>query len=134
MPGRPHPASLAPLLKTALALLLLLTASCATPGKPANAKLIGRWRATNQSQTAEYTFANDSSFSGSVRMGGTTISKFTGKWSLANGAIAYEYTGDTLGRIPPGTKDQDRLLEVADAYFVIEAADGSHRRYERVHD
>jgi hypothetical protein len=65
-------------------------------------------------------------------VGPTTISDFTGKWSLANGAIFYEYTGDTRGTIPAGTKDRDRLLELAKDYFVIRAADGSQRRYVRV--
>ncbi|MFN2475390.1 MAG: hypothetical protein ABR526_03495 [Chthoniobacterales bacterium] len=119
-------------LRIALASILLAVTSCASTSKRPDAKLIGRWRAGNQSQTAEYSFAADGTFGGSVKSGATTISKFTGKWAVVDGAINYEYTGDALGSIPAGTKDRDRLLEVTDAYYVIEAKDGSRRRYVRV--
>lgn len=113
-------------------LVALFSASCATPKQPRDPTLVGRWRATNQNQTAEYTFAPNGTFSGSVKAGVTTISDFTGKWLLTNGAIFYEYTGDTRGSIPAGTKDRDELLELTKDYFVIKAADGSERRYVRV--
>lgn len=67
-----------------------------------------------------------------MKAGEITISDFTGKWFLANSSIFYEYTGDTKGSIPAGTKDRDRLLEIAKDHFVIRAADGSERRYVRV--
>ena len=119
-------------LRFALALLALFAASCASTSKNPATKLVGHWRATNQSQTADYIFAADGSFRGSVRSGSTTISKFTGKWTLAGGAIAYEYTSDVFGSIPAGTKDRDRLIELRDGYYIIEAKDGSRRRYVRL--
>ncbi len=127
-----HSARLPLPLRTALALITLFAAACASTSSRPEAKLVGHWRAVNQSQTAEYTFAADGTFTGSVKSGSTTISKFTGKWALANGAISYEYTFDALGGIPAGTKDQDRLIEVTPGYYVIEAKDGSRRRYARV--
>ena len=36
-----------------------------------------------------------------------------------------------MGRIPVGTKDRDKLLRIGRDYFVIEAADGSVRKYVR---
>jgi len=123
---------LAPSLRTALALLTLFTTSCATMSEPADRKLVGRWRATNLNQTAEYIFAADGTFSGWVKAGSATISKFTGKWSVASGAILYEYTSDEMGTIPPGTKDRDKLVKIAPDFILIQAADGSERRYVRM--
>ncbi len=100
--------------------------------EPTDRKLVGRWRAANQDQTAEYVFAGDGSFTGWVKAGRATISKFTGKWSVASGAIFYEYTSDAMGAIPPGTKDRDKLVKIAPDFMLIQAADGSERRYVRV--
>ena len=119
-------------LRIVFAFFALLATSCASTSKRPDAKLVGHWRAANQSQTAEYSFSADGTFTGSVKSGATTISKFTGKWALVNGAINYEYTADALGSIPAGTKDRDRLIEVTAGYYVIEAKDGSRRRYVRV--
>lgn len=119
-------------LRIALASIALFAAGCASTPKHQEAKLVGHWRAANQRQTAEYSFAPNGTFTGSVKSGATTISKFTGKWALTEGAINYEYTGDALGSIPAGTKDRDRLIELTDGYYVIEAKDGSRRRYVRV--
>lgn len=120
-------------LRFALALIALVTAvSCASTTNSPAAKLVGHWRATNQSQTADYIFAADGTFTGSVKSGATTIAKFTGHWALQTGSIAYEYTSDVFGSIPAGTKDRDRLLDLQNSYYIIEAKDGSRRRYLRV--
>ena len=39
------------------------------------------------------------------------------------------YLSDDLGRIPAGATDRDKLLSVERDSFLIEAADGSRRRY-----
>ena len=119
-------------LSIAFAFVALFATSCASVSKRPDSKLVGHWRAGNRSQTADYSFAADGTFSGSVKSGATTISKFTGKWALVNGSISYEYISDALGSIPAGTKDRDRLIEVTDGYYIIEAKDGSRRRYVRV--
>ena len=59
------------------------------------------------------------------------MSQYTGRWLLRDGAILYQYTSDKMGRIRVGTKDRDKLLRVDPDYFMIEAADGSVRKYVR---
>jgi hypothetical protein len=80
----------------------------------------------------EYVFLDNGAFRGSVTSEGAMVSQFTGKWSLRGDSILYEYTGDTMGTIPVGTKDRDTLIAVETDHYVIEAADGSRRKYVRV--
>ncbi|CAN5537215.1 hypothetical protein BH18VER1_BH18VER1_17170 [soil metagenome] len=119
-------------LRIALALFALVVGSCATTRHSAARQLVGQWRATTQSRTAQYDFAADGTFTGSVTSGGRIIADFSGRWSVTNGAILYIYTDDKKGAIAPGTKDRDELLRVADDHFIIRTADGSERRYLRV--
>lgn len=81
---------------------------------------------------AQYNFAPDGTFTGTVTSEGRLIADFTGRWSLANGTLTYEYTGDKRGAIPAGTTDHDELLSVAADHYMIRARDGSERRYVRV--
>lgn len=59
------------------------------------------------------------------------ISKFTGRWSVEGNILHYTYVSDALNRIPPGSVDRDKLLSIDRESFVIEAADGSQRKYLR---
>ena len=122
---------MAPLLRTAVALVALIVGGCATAGNDAPSKLVGTWRSQNGAQTAQYVFAGDGTFTGTVAANGRVVSDFTGRWSLKEGAILYDYTGDKLGSIPAGTKDRDKLLSIGPDRFMIEAADGSKRQYVR---
>jgi hypothetical protein len=117
----------------ALSFGAFLLVSCSTVGEKAESKLIGRWFSSDRSgNTAVYEFRGNGTFNGSVKTGdGLLISEYTGRWQLRDGAIHYQYTGDKMGRIRAGTKDRDKLLKVERDYFVIEAADGSVRRYVR---
>jgi hypothetical protein len=116
-----------------LTLGAFLVASCSTVGEKAENKLVGKWHSSDRSgNTAAYDFLGNGTFSGSVKSEeGAVISQYTGKWRLRDGAILYEYTGDKTGRIRAGTKDHDKLLKIERDYFVIEAADGSVRKYVR---
>ena len=118
--------------KAVLTLLAFAMFSCATATPDPRAQLVGKWRSTGGDRTAEYNFAGDGTFTGSVRSGGALLAKFTGRWSWRAGAIAYEYLSDATGNIPAGTRDQDRLVTIAPGEYVIEAADGSRRTYRRV--
>lgn len=95
--------------------------------------MVGKWQTVDQRGIrADYEFLSDGTFSGSVRSDdGFILSQYTGKWQLRGGAILYQYTSDKKGRIPPGTKDRDKVLRIDRDYFVIEAADGSVRKYVR---
>ena len=119
--------------KTILTLGAFLVASCASVGEKTESKLIGRWHSVDQrGHTAELSFLGNGTFSGSVSGDdGSLISQFTGRWLLRDGAILYHYSSDKMGRIRVGTKDRDKLLKIERDYFVIEAADGSVRKYVR---
>jgi hypothetical protein len=115
-----------------LILAIALSAGCASISDSTAAEpLVGRWRYADSAQICEYEFLKDGKFVGYVSARGKMLSQFSGSWSLGGGAIHYLYTFDLLGRIPPGTRDQDRLVALKKTYFVIEAGDGSRRKYLR---
>jgi len=120
-------------IKTVLTFGAFLVASCASVGEKTESKLIGRWHSVDQrGHTAELSFLGNGTFSGSVSDDdGSLISQFTGRWLLRDGAILYHYSSDKMGRIRVGTNDRDKLLRIGRDYFVIEAADGSVRKYVR---
>jgi len=120
-------------IKAILAFGAFLVASCASVGEKTESKLIGRWHSIDRrGHTAELSFLGNGTFSGSVSGDdGSLISQFKGRWLLRDGVILYQYTSDKTGRIRVGTKDRDKLLRIGRDYFVIEAADGSVRKYVR---
>ena len=123
------------MVKALLVLLAISVVSCATAGKPPRRDaLIGKWRSANGAQVGEYRFLPNGTFTGSVTSGGGLLAKFTGRWALREGAIAYEYLTDATGNIPPGTKDQDKLVAISADRYTIQAADGSRRNYVRVRE
>ena len=114
-------------------LLALCALSCAVTPRPTASPLLGHWRSdNNRGQIGEYVFQADGTFRGSVTSSGAVLAKFTGVWSLHDGVINYEYRSDAIGNIAPGTKDQDKLLEMSPEKYTIQAADGSRRIYVRV--
>ena len=113
-------------------LIALCALSCAVTPRRTASPLLGKWRSENRGQIGEYLFLGDGTFSGSVASKGTVLAKFTGAWSLRDGVIYYEYRTDEIGNIAPGTKDQDKLIEISPEKYTIQAADGSRRIYERV--
>lgn len=112
--------------------LLLLLCSCASLERRSRTELVGDWRYVDASQRCDYSFKPDGSFNGEVRLKAKLVSKFSGKWKISRTALLYTYTADALGRIPPGTTDQDQLLEIHKDSFVIQAANGDQRRYRRI--
>jgi len=116
--------------------LLLLTlcsfASCAGLQSNSASSLVGEWRYADNIQSCHYVFNRNGTFSGDVTYRGKTISKFTGRWSVDGNTLHYAYASDSLDRIPPGAKDRDKLLSVHSGFFIIQAADGSKRKYFRV--
>jgi hypothetical protein len=119
-------------MKAVLALILFLLASCA--GLPPNSQsiLVGEWRYADRIQSCHYIFNRDGTFKGEVVYHAKLISKFTGRWSVDGGALLYTYVSDELGRIPAGATDRDKILSAKREYFIIEAADGSRRKYLRI--
>jgi hypothetical protein len=93
--------------------------------------LVGHWRYTDGINTAEYFFAANGTFSGSVSRADTVIWKYAGRWQRNANTIDYTYTRSSASWIPAGTKDRDTIVESASDHYVIEARDGSRRRYLR---
>ena len=120
-------------MKQVLAALLLLSVAALANGSQINRPdLVGHWRYQDETQSCDYTFAADGSFTGEVKQGNKTISKFAGRWILKGNLIHYHYVSDRYGRIPAGAEDQDQLLSVKRDSFLIQAANGARRRYHRM--
>ena len=119
-------------MKTILALTLCLMASCAGLRWNSPGSLVGEWRYADKIQSCHYVFDRDGTFKGEVVYHTKLISKFTGRWSVEGDALLYTYLGDALDRIPAGATDRDKLLSVHREFFIIEAADGSKRKYLRI--
>ena len=119
-------------MKSALVLALCLLASCAGMQTATRSSLVGNWRYADQTQSCRYAFKEDGSFTGEVVHRTQLVSKFRGVWTVQDNALLYTYLGDALGRIPKGARDRDKLLAIQKDSFLIEAADGSRRRYLRI--
>jgi hypothetical protein len=118
-------------MKAVLPLLLCLMASCVGVGRK-SPSLVGEWRYADKIQACHYVFSRDGSFEGDVVYRAKLISKFKGRWSVTDDVLFYTYVGDALHKIPVGATDQDKLLSVQGEFFIIQAADGSKRKYLRV--
>jgi hypothetical protein len=119
-------------MKVVLLLLTCLLASCASLPPQGRNSLVGEWRYADNLQSCRYHFKKDGHFTGEVRLRGKLASKFTGTWAVQGDLLLYNYISDELGRIPAGATDRDQLLTVERDSFLIEAADGSRRRYSRI--
>ena len=119
-------------MKSALVLALCLLASCTGLQTAARSSLVGNWRYADPTQSCRYAFKEDGSFTGEVVYQERLVSKFRGVWTVKDNALLYTYLGDALGRIPKGAMDRDKLLAIQKDSFLIEAADGSRRRYLRI--
>src|SRR3954470_10196853 len=120
-------------MKYVLAVLsLLAVASCASLDRRNPSDLVGPWRYVDSSQSCDYSFKDDGSFTGAVKHEKKVVSKFTGRWSVKGGALLYTYISDEFDRIPAGATDRDQLVEVTKDSFLIQAANGERRRYRRV--
>lgn len=123
-----------PAMRTLLLFTLALLASCATGSNhsPRQSDLVGQWQYADATQSCRYVFSGDGTFRANVAIRGRVVSKFTGRWSVAGNALLYQYLTDQRGEVAPGSTDRDKLLAVEKDHFIIQAADGSQRRYERL--
>jgi hypothetical protein len=119
-------------MKAVLSLTLCLMASCAGLRSRSSSSLVGEWRYADKIQACHYVFNRDGRFKGDVVYRAKLISKFTGRWSVHGDTLFYTYISDALDIIPAGATDRDKLLSVQREFFIIEAADGSRRKYLRI--
>jgi hypothetical protein len=115
----------------AVALLLCFGASCSRTEEILPA-LVGHWRYVNDERVCDLTFENDGSFSGRIEEGSQVVWRYAGKWHVDRGSIYYLYTFSSLERIPAGSVDQDRIVEVSDDFYMIEGRQHIMRKYYRV--
>jgi len=120
------------LMKISLLLISWLLVSCASFSPQRASAVVGEWSYADRIQSCRYHFKRDGTFSGEVKVKGKLVSDFTGTWAVQGDYLLYTYIGDKLGRIPVGATDRDKLLNVREDAFWIEAADGSRRRYSRI--
>jgi hypothetical protein len=119
-------------MKIALVLISFVVASCSSLPSDKHASLVGEWRYADNAQSCRYDFKRDGTFTGEVHLQTKLVSKFRGTWTVQDKFLLYRYLADELGRIPAGTTDRDKLLNIGNQAFLIEAADGSRRRYIRI--
>ena len=112
-------------------IIVLLTCAAAI-ASPTKDQLIGHWGYGDEKLGSEHTFRADGTFTGTVIKDGNVAWRYAGKWSLVGDILNYEYTESSLERIPVGTTDRDKLIEITKDYYIIEARDGSRRKYSRV--
>ena len=110
---------------------LLLVASACFAG-PTKEQFIGHWRYIGDSQTVDYTFRDDATFTGSILEDGKVVLQFTGKWSVEGDKLNYEFTKSIPEVIAAGTADQDTIAEMTRDYYIIETRYFSKRQYSRV--
>lgn len=119
-------------MKAVLLLIVCLLTSCVSLPPSGRDSLVGEWRYADKTQSCRYHFKKDGHFTGEVRLGDKLASKFNGTWDVQGDLLFYKYISDELGRIPAGATDRDKLLSVERDSFLIQAADGSRRRYSRI--
>ena len=119
-------------MKFALVLISFVIAACSSLPSAKQDSLVGEWRYADNVQSCRYHFKKDGTFSGEVHLRTKLVSKFRGTWAVQDSFLLYRYLADELGKIPAGTTDRDKLLGVEKQAFLIEAADGSRRRYLRL--
>ena len=93
--------------------------------------LVGAWRYSDANQSCDYVFRDDGSFQAEVRFQESVL-EFHGRWTVDHGMLRYEEVRDRFGRPAGGITEPDRLLTVQKDHFVIQAPDGTVRKYVRV--
>ena len=119
-------------MKIALVLISFVMAACSRLPTARQDSLVGEWRYADNVQSCRYRFKRDGTFTGEVHLQRKLVSRFRGSWTVQDNFLLYRYLTDELGRIQAGTTDRDKLLSVEKEAFLIEAADGSRRRYIRI--
>ena len=103
------------------------------PGFTAD-KLVGRWRHIDRLRNlaSNLTFRKDGTYTGHVEVNGKANGSFSGNWKLEGGTLYFEYTASSDKIIPAGSKDQDKLIELARDHYTIENTLGLREIYIRV--
>jgi hypothetical protein len=109
--------------------LLVSAAGFAAPSKE---QFVGHWRYLGDTQTVDYTFRADGTFTGNMSEDGKVVLQYTGKWSIEGDKLKYEYISSKPKVIDAGTTDLDTITEVTRDYYIIETKYYAKRQYSRV--
>jgi hypothetical protein len=71
-------------------------------------------------------------FTGSLNLSDGTIWTYEGTWSVSGDVVRYYYTRSSSKRVPIGTQDEDKLLEITGDSYTVLTRDGATRRYKRL--
>ncbi|MDB6024425.1 MAG: hypothetical protein JWM68_648 [Verrucomicrobiales bacterium] len=94
-------------------------------------EFVGHWRARWGVFCADWILRSDSALAGKISVLSIPILRLTGTWSIDGDKLVSIYDKNFF--IPSG-KDTDRLLEVAQDYFILLTSIGTRRRWERVYE
>jgi hypothetical protein len=98
-------------------------------------KLIGHWQYLGDPGYSDLIFQKDGTFSIDISLNGKSVANSSGKWSVENGVIHYEYLKSTsVEAAPGGTREENQLDSLTDDYFVVTRRDGNVVAYTRVTD
>lgn len=95
-------------------------------------EFIGHWHARRSGFCFDWVLRSDSTLAVKVSVLAIPILRLTGTWSIDGDKLVSIY--DKLNLIAGGQKDTDRLLEVAQDYFILVTRVGTRRRWDRVYE
>ena len=95
-------------------------------------KLCGFWRYSTPELNLYYLFNEDGTFSSSLNFTDGRIWKSSGKWSLDDTVLTYEIKESNHPGFPPGSKDEDVILELTNDHYILKNQDGDDHQYFRI--
>ena len=95
-------------------------------------RFVGQWHHKSDTAASVLTVGKDGTWSATVAVDNGPIYEAAGKWLTDEHYIYWLYTKSTSPYAPPGTRDKDRLIDIADDYFVTARRDGKRAKYERI--
>ena len=95
-------------------------------------ELVGCWRARRLVFCFDWFLRSDSTFTVKVSVLGIAFLRLAGTWSIDGDKLVSIY--DKRNLTASGQKHIDRLLEVAQDYFILFTGLGTRRRWKRVYE
>ncbi len=115
--------------------LILLVISCnllAAPKPASESSFIGQWRnARPDVGQVTVDFQKNGRFVSKLELEEGKTSNAQGTWKIQNNKIFYVYE-ESLPEIKAGTKDEDKILEITDSYFVVQNLAGEKVKYTKL--
>lgn len=99
-----------------------------------NQALVGHWRMEGTLPPSILSLSSDGTWTATVRASGQPelLYQVSGMWWSNDRYIHWLYTNSNSPYAPPGTRDQDTLVEIGHDYFVIMNKSKVKQRYIKV--